>query len=462
MVATKSHILLGGLVSLTPLVLGTPLDTRFSDNNIIEKDVAVIGGGSSGTYAAIRLKDLGADVVVIEKAEELGGHAQTYTAAGGVSVDYGVSNFQNYAVVQDFFARFDLPITSYAQAGNVDRYIDFTTGQDLPNGTIPAPDFTAYFEQLDKYPYLQSGWDLPYPVPEDLLLPFGKFVEKYGLQSVAYIITLFAAGHGNVLEQTTAYVLKAVDRPYLEGILSGTSVTPANNDTHELYVRALEVLGSDALLSSTVACATRSDNGVELVVNTPDGEKIVKANKLLISAPPTLDNLTPFGLDEAEEAIFSQFEHNALYVGLLENTGLEAGVRYYNADSSADGEVNPYNVANLPGVQMVWATRAEGIYWAWYSSPTETSEEKVKSDTIAAIQRLSPGSEPAFVAYDSHTPFAVGVSPEAIADGFYRKLYSLQGYKSTWYTGAAFVTAHSSALWNFTEYEILPRLQQRQ
>jgi heterodisulfide reductase subunit A-like polyferredoxin len=41
----------------------------------IVRDVCILGGGSTGTYAAIRLsQDMGKSVVVIEKTERLGGH----------------------------------------------------------------------------------------------------------------------------------------------------------------------------------------------------------------------------------------------------------------------------------------------------------------------------------------------------------------------------------------------------
>ncbi len=39
----------------------------------IEKDVCIIGGGASGTYAAIRLQQMGVDVTLIEKEGKLGG-----------------------------------------------------------------------------------------------------------------------------------------------------------------------------------------------------------------------------------------------------------------------------------------------------------------------------------------------------------------------------------------------------
>ena len=117
----------------------------------IERDIAIIGGGSSGTHAAIRLKDSGKNVVVIEKTGELGGHVKTYTAASGIRVNYGPSNFQNFTVVQNFFARFNIPLVTYKAPGSGKQiFADFTSGETLPDGTIPAPDFTAYLEQLDK------------------------------------------------------------------------------------------------------------------------------------------------------------------------------------------------------------------------------------------------------------------------------------------------------------------------
>lgn len=147
----NTQVRLGSLLSLVPLALALPLNSSsFAENDIIQRDVAIIGGGSSGTHAAIRLQDLGNTVVVIEKDGELGGHVQTTTAASGIRVNYGVSNFQNYTVVRDFFSRFDIPLTSYQQPGIGDIYADFSTGQEVPEGTLPVPDFTAYLAEVAK------------------------------------------------------------------------------------------------------------------------------------------------------------------------------------------------------------------------------------------------------------------------------------------------------------------------
>ncbi len=60
-------------------------------------------------------------------------------------------------------------------------------------------------------------------------------------------------------------------------------------------------------------------------------------------------------------------------------------------------------------------------------------------------------SEPVFAVSSNHRPFELSVDADAVKDGFYRDLYSLQGKKRTWWTGAAWHTHDSSLIWRFTE-----------
>ena len=286
-----------------------------------------------------------------------------------------------------------------------------------------------------------------------MLLPFGEFVEKYNLQDVAYTITQLAAGNGIVLQQTAIYVLQLVDGGYLDALF-GNGVAAENQNTHKLFKRALSELGSDVMLSSTVSHTSRSKKGVKLIADTPDGRKLIKAKKLLVTAPPTIENLKPLSLSRKEFNIFSQFDYEALYVGLVQDADLDPAFRYFNADPD-----RMYALPQLPAPQMIWPTRDNGTNWVWYTSPVEKSEDEVKSETLAAIRRLAPGSNPSFVAYDSHTPATVGVTADKIRNGFYDDLLSLQGCRSTWYTGSAWVSDHAAALWNHTEYELLPQLR---
>ncbi|HEY3254616.1 MAG TPA: FAD-dependent oxidoreductase, partial [Polyangiaceae bacterium] len=78
--------------------------TALAKTRTIERDVCVIGGGSSGTYAAVALKDAGRSVVVLERKQRLGGHTETYVdPQTNIPTDIGVVVFHNLPVVTDYF-----------------------------------------------------------------------------------------------------------------------------------------------------------------------------------------------------------------------------------------------------------------------------------------------------------------------------------------------------------------------
>ncbi|XXH00820.1 hypothetical protein Hte_007171 [Hypoxylon texense] len=449
----RANILLGTLVSLASHGLSAPQD--ISAANTIQRDVVIVGGGSSGTHAAIQLKDAGKTVVVVEKQAQLGGHVKTFTAASGVRVNYGPSNFQDNTAVRDWFGRFDIPLVQYEQPGIGDKYADFSTGKELANGTLPNPDFGAYLQVLAKFPYLEDFAHLPDPIPEDLLLPFGQFVEKYNLQSMAFILAQFATSNGNVFEQPALYILKVADTAYIQGQINGQVLAPATYDAQSVFQAAQKDLGSDALLSSTVCSATRSNTGISLVVDTPSGKKLIKAKKLLVTVPPKTDILKPFGLDQRESGIFSKFQSKAFYTVLLNNTGLEKGFRYYNGKPAAG---NTYHVPPVPVLQFIWATKDADTFWAWYSSAKELPEAQVRAAIIKDFQNLAPGSKPQIIVFSNAGPSGVAVTSDEIKKGFYKNLLSLQGYRNTWYTGSAWVSDHSAGLWNYTNAVLVPQL----
>lgn len=421
-----------------------PLDYAASD--IIERDVAVVGGGSSGTYGAVRLGDHGQSVVLIEKDNVLGGHCEAYTIPQtGKLLDFGVQNFQNNTAVQKFFDKLNMDLVPYVSDAKRRQYADFSTGTVYSNYSLPPPDFTAYVDELERFPYLTWGWDLPEPVPEELLMPFGQFIKKHSLKDIAHILASFAVGNGHSLDQTTAYVLKSVDKAFIEGVQGDNVMSSTIN--WELYNRAQEHLGSDALVSSTVVAASRPADGTKskLVVSTPSGYKLVIAKKVLVTMPQKIENMVHLGLDCTEHSVFSQFTNTALYVGLIKDTG----VPDYTDTLGVDLD-NVYDIPNVPGVVQLQSTDMAGVYRFWYSSETSRTADEVEAATLATIKRLT-GKDATFMVFGDHTPYQLAVSPDAIRNGFYKNLTSLQGHRNTWYTGAAFLSAHTAALWNFTE-----------
>ncbi|KAK7943843.1 amine oxidase- flavin-containing superfamily [Apiospora aurea] len=435
------------------------------DPNVIKRDVAIIGGGSSGTYMAVQLKDAGKTFVVLEPKDQLGGHAETYIDPDtGIPIDIGVVVWENTTTVRDYFARLDVPLIDNAAisaTNNATIPVDFSTGQI--DASYPPPDQAAvgaalagYAAQRAKYPALQAGFNLTYPVPEDLLLPFGEFVTKYQLEALVPIAFLVSQGITPYLNVSTLYVFKNFNPLQLSQPL----LTTKNHNTHELYANALTELGSDVLLQTSVKEVRRSNGLVRLTVQTPEGPKTIEAKKVVFAAPPVLDNLTGWDLSEAETALFGQWHASGYYTGILEHAGIPAGF----AQLQNSGPGKPFRLPELPGPYVFRQVDAANLTQVYYGSPDVVSVEDAKAEILANLARfktangIPAAAEPAWRTFSSHAPFNLMVSKEAIEDRFYEKVFALQGTRNTYYTGAAWTTQASNSIWEFTDQYLLPIL----
>lgn len=448
--------------------------TSFNPEDIISKDVAIIGGGSSGCYSAISLKDKGKSVIVIEKKDRVGGNTETYIdPATGTPIDIGVLVFHNISVVTNYFSRFDVPLTLY-EADTVDQsvYYDFRSGTELnisfPSLNETAAAFTNYAQFLEQYPRLNDGLFLPDPVPEDLLLPFGEFADKYDIGASLNTMYELDPAVGNFTTVPTVERIRTMGLSLVEQTATGF-LTTAHHNNSEIYskIQAELLSASSLLLNSEIILTQRQDGseGIQLVVSTPKGPKLILAKKLLITIPPKPKLLESFDLSAEETATFSRFIDVGYYTSIVKNTGLpdNLGVFNYNPDT-------PYNFPVLPAVYNVQTTPVPGLHLAIYGTPRTNesfplSDDEVKADIINGIKTLQKANpdkfnqtEPEFVVFSSHTPFYLQVSPDDIKDGFYNKLYALQGLKNTYWTGAAFRSQDSSDLWRYSEEEVLPKL----
>ncbi|KAE8553971.1 hypothetical protein EYB25_002509 [Talaromyces marneffei] len=442
----------GSVMSASNSSLFSPCS--YAPENILIRDVVVIGGGASGTYGAIALKDMGRSVAVVEKKPHFGGHVNTYNdPETGLALDFGVQGYDGDSITQAFFSRFNILLIPLSK-GNGEVTADFDTGEIVMT-TMSADSLAAYGEQTNLYyPDLALGLHLPQPVPEDLLLPFRDFIVKYSLQDAAYTIWRFTSPGKDILDQLTLYVMlgcNAASTPLLGG--QGSDVTTRNNS--ELFGKAEEEFGSSALLNSHVIAAKRSNDSISLVVQTPTTRKLILASQVLFSAPIVLDNLNTFDLDTIEYSVFSQIYYSSWYTALVADTGLRPGYVYENAAIDT-----LYNIPLEPYTFRIGATRVNNIFYAYYGSMEQLSENEVKDRISKTIQILSGSSTiPRFLDFVGHTPFKQQVPAKAVADGFYDQLNALQGHRGMHYTGNALDASGSSSLFKFTQY-LLPRINQ--
>jgi hypothetical protein len=164
--------------------------------------------------------------------------------------------------------------------------------------------------------------------------------------------------------------------------------------------------------------------------------------------------------DSHEQGLFSQFNNSQYWTTIIRNAGVpdDASINWFSF-------VNPDGIPAVPGLYSLQATGIPNLHAAYYGGTYDESDETVQASILKYISNIAPVAgfpnatgKPQFEDFKAHTPFELTVSTDAIQDGFYTKLNGLQGHKNTYWTGAAWQAQDSSAIWNFTENHILPKL----
>ncbi|OJJ68175.1 hypothetical protein ASPBRDRAFT_77899 [Aspergillus brasiliensis CBS 101740] len=427
-------------------------------------------------------------VIVVEKQDRLGGHIHTYLdPETGTFLDSGARSFYNITTVQKFLSRFNISLAKQNLYPNcATRYYDFRTGKAVNRTFNPSQDdvsaaLNTYIAQYNKYPGLRKGNFLPTPVPEDLYMPFGKFVDKYGIQ--AAVRTLYSPENSELLSNPVVEVFRSQAAEHIEAILSNTFVSPADYPVSEAFTRAAAELSANAdlLLSSEVVHAHRpehttttttntSEQKIHLIIRTPIGLKLILAQNLLIAIPPRPDFLHWLDLTPSEQRLFSHYTAVGFNPGIIRNSGLPPNTTILNAALHH----TQYDLPYLPAVYAFLPTSVPHLHYVIYMTqqtpeiePVPVSVEVQKAEIMQTLRRLKEQNpddngfimsteQPELVEFRQHAPYDLQLGAGAIKEGVYERLNELQGSRGTWWTGAAWKGEDSSLIWRFTEEVVVP------
>ncbi|CAI7591127.1 unnamed protein product [Penicillium glandicola] len=464
------------------LSLGTTLPLAIASTlpDVLHRDVVIIGGGASGAYAAVRLRDdFDRSIALIEKQDILGGMVDTYIdEQTGATYDYGVQSFLNVSKAMDFFSRFNISVGSGSSSPSlITEYTDFNTGEKVD---FEPPTYTEQLAAISKFleiiePWesmLQPGyWNFPEPgsIPEDLLIPFGEFLTKYGLSEGAPIIySTTGLGMGNMSEVATMFALQAFGWDMARGLTGEMALfVPTSGGIQSLYNAIATDLGDDVQYSSTVIDSHRTDFGVNLTVRNHITGKVtnIVARRLLVAIEPTEDNMAPLDLSPSEWNTLSKFTYSNEYTGLVDNAVFNESYSYSNLPSSA--APNHYLVfQDEPTVASFAYSGLDHLFRVMIigNKTTTAAEAKVLAqnsfNTLLKAGRLSgpiQDQELSWVAFSTHGPMHARVTVDEVENGFYQELYKLQGARSTWWTGGAFSVNFQTKLWEFDE-GLIPKI----
>ncbi|KAK8024545.1 hypothetical protein PG993_012611 [Apiospora rasikravindrae] len=450
----------------------------------VERDVVVIGGGAAGAHAAVWLRDHGKTVALVEKQDTLGGHTAVYhDPATGTPINVGVQAWMEYKDTFDFVTRMGVSTNgSMHFATLTSQYVDFQTGKRVDGYAAPAEDakFAAlqvYLDACEKYEnmLLPGFFKFPEPdqIPEDLLMSFGQFVDKYDIAAaVPQLWQSTVQGVGNFMDVPTMYIMQASPAPMVRALLGkGAAAVPPSGNLHELYERIGEFLGDDVQYSSQAVASTRTeDDGVTVTVQSSvdNANCTIHAKRLLIAIEPTEANMAPFDLEDAERDVFAKLGYTTVYAGIVRHPSLKVGTSYGNTLPAA--APTNYTVYPLPAqigrfdyldmTSDMFSFTAVGT-----DTDTPASMRALIGKTIAGMvstgvangSSAAAAAEVEFPAFADHGLMHSRVSAAELRGGFIQEQLALQGRRSTWYTGAAFTSAFSTVLWEYNNV-LLPEV----
>ncbi|KAF7373847.1 Zn(2)-C6 fungal-type transcriptional factor [Mycena sanguinolenta] len=327
-------------------------------------------------------------------------------------------------------------------------------GRTSAPSSVPWANSTAAGDALSRYinlyntqfPFLDDGFNLPDPVPEDILLSWADFMAKFDLDAASFSVYQTNQGVGNEMTLPAIYAMK-----YFSSLTAGGDlgigppfITTANFNNQGIYDKALNKLGQGegAFLSAAITRITRTDDGVAVVMHTPDGKTTtINAKQLVLAIPPVVADLRAIGLDLSPE------EENPLRPGELQPDGIPTSDRMVlrvGKTGLLDG---------VPGLKLLD-----------YSSTSAISDADAQADILATLAKyraangLDASVEPVFAGFNNHEPYELTVPVDAIRNGYYKKRNALQGRQNTWYTGAAWQAHDSTLIWNFTETAVVEKV----
>jgi hypothetical protein len=81
----------------------------------------------------------------------------------------------------------------------------------------------------------------------------------------------------------------------------------------------------------------------------------------------------------------------------------------------------------------------------------ETILENIQNVVKAGTLNYTGTCEPSYRAFVDHRGVLWPETKEALENGFVQRLYELQGYRNTWWTGRSWTGYYSSTVWTFTD-----------
>jgi hypothetical protein len=462
---------------LRRIALSLLFGSALANVQVIDVDVAIVGGGAGGTYAAVRLReDLNTSIVLIEPKDHLGGHVSTYTVPEtNTTFEYGVQSYIRNSAAVDFFARFRVATQPFAAKRLTAINVDVETGSQLKEYVPPAANATTealkrWLVIVSKYEsQLEPGyWTFPEPkdIPAEFLIPIEEFVKLHQLEAaIPRILSISGLGYGGIRNLLTFNLMQAFGASLTRQVLENQLIQPLGSNSL-VYQRALALLKPDVLLSSTVQSVQRTSTGARISVKQGTREYLINAKRILFTAPLSPSALAPYDLDDQEKEVFSTWSTTSEIIGVARIPCIPENVSVSYIPSAAV-PANQVALKDWPYTLRLDSTGPAGLnlFRVILGADYTLSVPEFTRILTESVQKLADAGTVTgtcsveIKATSDHTRPVWKQSKEQMEAGFVQELYGLQGRKGMWYSGNVWAAPYSSTVWAYTDEVIRKMLE---
>ena len=445
-------------------------------------DVAVLGGGVAGSYAAFQLHTQNISVCLIEKRDVLGGAVNTYVVGDGHTVDYGVIHWTPTPEIVEYFGQLGIETkeSPYTQLPPIVEF-DMTLGIEL-NVSRNIPDmiekWSAVVNQYgERFAY---SWPEASSFEDEMFLLVPEYLTKHGLEDLA---SLLRDVIDQPLEQLPmAYILKTLD--WYDVNVADLPLTTKDLNNIAVYNRVAELLGTDSVMLNSYATSVRqldttstntSSSAIEILVtdSTTNTQTTIHASQLITAyLPNTESDLSVFSsfFTPEQTDLLGSFQTTAIHTGLVRyaNVPLDKFLMNVPATSTVPGDNNPMPFLAFIIPEKDLNVGLDDAHTFYIVAETPLSEDEVYDVLLEAVSKISPVYSgemsievvPEIIALDVHPKMSPRVTGQEIKAGHYDKLNGLQGENGGWFAGNYIGGWKTAEIMKHVKTEVLPGVVQ--
>jgi len=422
-----------------------------------DEKIAIIGSGPAGISAAWFLQQQGYNnFTVFEKKSEIGGKTTSFFYNERPYDMAAVEVTPDFKFTLDFVKQFGLSLETMPPVYLIDpdngKQYELSYLFNNQSKKELLKQAIKYIEEWLVYSksYKESGF---HDIGRDISQPFSKWLEEKGLLGLynAFLIPVTCYAYGYLEEIPAAYILKYMNPVNFGTLLYQAGLEEINEVLKKFHIHIniewpkrikegmqtlMQTIGGQLICPVKTSCEVksvkRSIDGVTLEYTNGAGVAIKDTfDRLIVTSPQTLQNLTFMDLSEEEIEIFGQVTYSNCYTYALSMTKTDLFPYKGFADVVNNGSIvrTPKEIPS-----QFWRCWEDTNCYIFYLFADHNADPSKLRESLRMNVEGIGGGEIEIFNEESWCYFPHADS-DSMAAGFYEKLESIQGRNRTYYSG---------------------------